>query len=190
MKNISKTSEQVVPGWAKALAKAIIAFLTNFMSETLAQRLVALVLICAQVQTWQITELSGFCTKTVYKLRKSAKKGQFSELFTVKGGGRPSKLSLGDITDKVLDVLEKQNFHTYQEIADMIHDKFDVTVSVSAVRRFLKKHGYKRYKSGSLPAKADPVAQRVFYENTLLPLMEKAEKAKDVDGRRSFRHWL
>lgn len=33
-------------------------------------------------------------------------------------------------------------------------------------------------KCGSLPAKADPLAQRVFYEETLHPLMQKAKKGK------------
>jgi transposase len=33
-------------------------------------------------------------------------------------------------------------------------------------------------KCGSLPAKADPAAQRVFYEKTLLPLINKAKKGE------------
>jgi transposase len=41
-----------------------------------------------------------------------------------------------------------------------------------------KKNEIKRLKCGSLPAKADPVAQRMFYEKTLHPLMQKAKKGK------------
>lgn len=41
-----------------------------------------------------------------------------------------------------------------------------------------KKNGIKRLKCGSLPAKADPVAQRTFYEKTLYPLMQKAKNGK------------
>ena len=61
----------------------------------------------------------------------------------------------------------------------MIKDRFDIDVSASAVRRLLKKHGYKKYRSGSLPAKADAELQRTFYENILLPLMETAEDVKN-----------
>ena len=35
-------------------------------------------------------------------------------------------------------------------------------------------------KSGSLPAKADPIVQQTFYEKTLHPLMQKAKKKKVV----------
>ena len=41
-----------------------------------------------------------------------------------------------------------------------------------------KKNKIKRLKCGSLPAKADPAAQRAFYKNTLRPLMQKAKKGK------------
>ena len=41
-----------------------------------------------------------------------------------------------------------------------------------------KKNGVKRLKCGSLPAKADPAAQRAFFEKTLRPLMQKAKKGK------------
>lgn len=51
------------------------------------------------------------------------------------------------------------------------------TISLSAVKEFLHRHGFKFLKTGSLPAKADPEEQREFYENTELPpLMEKAKR--------------
>jgi hypothetical protein len=42
--------------------------------------------------------------------------------------------------------------------------------------RLLKKHNFKLLKSGSLTAKAEPKKQRPFYQEVLLPLMEKAKK--------------
>ena len=177
MSNNDKASERIVPEWSKTAIEKIVDYLTNFISDTVARRIIVLILLCAGVPIWTIAELSTFCTKTVYKIQKAAREGRFSDIFTINGGGRPSKL--GDIADKVLDVLEKENFHTYQEVTDMIHDRFGVSVSVSAVHRFLKKNGYKHYRSGSLPAKADAKVQREFYETVLLPLMEKAEKARD-----------
>lgn len=38
-----------------------------------------------------------------------------------------------------------------------------------------EKNGYKRLKSGSVPAKADTEKQRQFYDSVLHPLMEKAK---------------
>lgn len=178
MKNIDKTSERTIPDWSKALAKEIIRYLSDFMAETMAMRIVALVLICFKAPVWVITELSGFCTKTVYKLMKLAREGRFSELFSISGGGRPSRLA--DIKNQLFDILDSKNFCSYQAIVQMIKDRFDIDVSVSAVRRLLKRHGYKKYRSGSLPAKADAKLQREFYETILLPLMELAEEAKDV----------
>lgn len=178
MKNTDKTSERTIPDWSKALAKEIIRYLSDFMAETMAMRIVALVLICFKAPVWVITELSGFCTKTVYKLMKLAREGRFSELFSISGGGRPSKLA--DIKNQLFDILDSENFSTYKAIVRMIKDRFDINVSVSAVRRLLKRHGYKKYRSGSLPAKADAELQRVFYETVLLPLMGLAEEAKDV----------
>jgi transposase len=58
----------------------------------------------------------------------------------------------------------------------MVEAKFGIKTSTSAIQRLLKKNGIKRLKSGSLPAKADPVKQRAFYESTLHPLMKSAKK--------------
>ena len=179
MKKTDKVSERTMPGWSKALAKEIINFLADSMSETMARRIVALVLICVKTPVWISEELSGFCKKTIYKLQKLAREGRFSELFSVKGGGRPSKLHLADVRNEVLEVLDRENFHTHRQICAMILERFRVAISESAAGRFLKRHHYKKYKSGSLPAKANPTAQRVFYETVLLPLMEKAEETKD-----------
>lgn len=178
MKNTGKTSERTMPDWSKALAKEIIRYLAELMADTMAMRIVALVLICAKVPVWVTSELSGFCTKTVYKLQKLAKECRFSELFSISGGGRPSKLA--DIKDNLFDILDSENFYSYKAIVQMIKDRFDIDVSVSAVSRLLKKHGYKKYRSGSLPAKADAERQREFYETILLPLMKMAEEVKDV----------
>ena len=46
---------------------------------------------------------------------------------------------------------------------------------VSFNQRFLKKR-FKRLKCGSLPAKADVVDQRKFYDDILYPLMVRAKK--------------
>ena len=104
MKNTNKTTMRTMPDWSKDLAKEIIRYLAELMADTMAMRIVALVLICAEVPVWVISDLSGFCTKTVYKLQKLAREGRFSELFSISGGGRPSKLA--DIKDNLFDILD------------------------------------------------------------------------------------
>ena len=52
---------------------------------------------------------------------------------------------------------------------------------MSAVGKLLKKNGIRRLKCGSLPAKADAVEQRRFYDTVLRPLMALAkEKAVEL----------
>ena len=62
-------------------------------------------------------------------------------------------------------------YFSRQQIADMIWDKFRIRIKLSAVGAYLKKWGYKRLKSGSLPAKADPEKQATFYDEVLHPLI-------------------
>jgi len=63
--------------------------------------------------------------------------GDISGLLTVGGGGRKGK-TVG-IKDEILAKLEKGNYHTWQQIADMIHEKFHISLSPSAMGKFLKK---------------------------------------------------
>ena len=54
-----------------------------------------------------------------------------------RGAGRKSKFI--DIEDQVLEEIENGNYHTQQQIVDMVKEKFDVNVSLMAVSRLLKK---------------------------------------------------
>jgi transposase len=45
-------------------------------------------------------------------------------------------------------------------------------------KKLVKKNGIKRLKCGSLPSKANVKEQRSFYEDKLLPLMDKAKEGK------------
>ena len=52
---------------------------------------------------------------------------------------RGRKAKSADVESEILDEIEKGNYHTRQQIADMIKDKFNITVTVTAVSRLLKK---------------------------------------------------
>lgn len=121
------------------IMEVIINFLKLFMSETLAKRVLSIVLISAGLENSRVTELTGYCDRSVRGLRKEMAGGDISRLLTVGGGGRKSKTA--GLEDEILAELEKGNYHTRQQIADMIHEKFDISISPSAVGKLLKKTG-------------------------------------------------
>ena len=160
------------------IMEAVISFLSIFMPITLVKRVLSLVLIAVGLDNQNIHRLTGYGDSTIRKLRSDMRKKSISELLVIRGGGRKAKSD--GIENDILNELEKGNYHTQQQIADMVKEKFNVTMSVSAVSRLLKKNGIKRLKCGSLPAKADTTAQNKFYHDTLHPLMKEAEEGNLV----------
>ncbi len=53
--------------------------------------------------------------------------------------GRGRKGKAADVKEQILAEVEKGNYHTRQQIADMVEEKFHISMSVSAIGRFLKK---------------------------------------------------
>ena len=122
------------------LTKAIIQFLKIFMPETIAKRIVSVVLIAVGISNARITELTGISERSIFTLKKAIKNGEIDSLFTMeRRSGRPGKAK--GIEDAIAEELEKNNYHTRQQIADMILDKFNISMSVSAVGKLLKKKG-------------------------------------------------
>ncbi len=119
------------------IMKSVITFLKLFMPETLVKRVLSIILISAGLENSRVTELTGYCDRSVRGLRKEMAGGDISGLLTVGGGGRKGKIA--GIENEILTELEKGNYHTRQQIADMIHEKFHISISPSAVGKFLKK---------------------------------------------------
>jgi transposase len=161
-----------LPG-ADQLIKNIMSFLQLFMCETLVKRILSLVLIAIGLPNTRITELTGLCDRSIRSLRKLIKAGETGALFSVGGGGRKCKLK--DIENEIIKEIESNNYHSRQQIADMIQERYGIKVSLPAIGKLLKKNGIKHLKCGSLPAKADPDKQRTFYETVLQPLMSQAK---------------
>jgi transposase len=119
------------------ILKMVISFLEVFMCKTLAKRIMSLVLIAAGVPNVRITELTGLCDRSIRSLKKAIAEGDTKNLFTVDGGGRKGKLA--DVEKEIVEEIENNNYHSRQEIADMILEKFRLKISLSAIGRFLKK---------------------------------------------------
>ena len=49
---------------------AVMDFLKHFMPETLVKRLVSMILICAGLENSRVTELTGYCDRSVRGVRK------------------------------------------------------------------------------------------------------------------------
>ena len=160
----------------KQLIKKIMDFMQLFMCETLVKRTLSMILLVAGLPNARITELTGHCDRSVRTLRKAIKNGNTDILFIARGSGRKSKLK--DVEEAVIEELNHNNYHTKQQIADMILEKHGIKVSLPAIGRLLKKNGITRLKCGSLPAKADTEKQRAFFDTVLHPLMNQAKNGK------------
>jgi len=121
------------------IAKGIIRFLQTFMTETLAKRIVSMVLIAIGVPNTRITEMTGLSDRSIWTLKKALSGGENIDDLFMAGhrSGRPAKAK--GFESAIVEELEKNNYHTRQQIADMIYEKFGISMSVSAVGKLLKK---------------------------------------------------
>ena len=121
-----------------AVIQKVIDFLLLFVPKTLARRAVAITLIAADVPVHRVVELSGVCDRTVRRLLKSLREDDTDSLFTLRNGSGSRSKTKG-IESEILEEIEKNNYHTQRQIADMIKEKFDVTLSLPTVAKLLKK---------------------------------------------------
>ena len=137
MKNVSHPHTNQIPEPTLVIQK-VIDFLLLFIPKILAKRVVAIILLAADVPVPRVIELSGVCDRTVRGLLKSLKEGQTDDLFTIRNGSGSRSKTKG-IENEILKEIENNNYHTQRQIADMIRDKFGITISLPAVERLLKK---------------------------------------------------
>ena len=154
------------------IIKSVISFLKLLMCETLAKRIVSMMLYVTGVPNKRITELTGLCDKSVRTMIKSIESGEHVSLFHVGSGGHKKKLA--DYETDIITETNKNDYRSQQQISDMVFEKFGIKVTQPTISRLLKKNGIKRLKCGSLPAKADAGEQREFYDAVLHPLMKLA----------------
>jgi len=138
MKKKYEATQEITADSGVIIIKAIIQFLQMFMTDTLAKRLVSMVLIVAGISNPRITEATGLCDRSIRTLKKTMGNGNIDDLFVVgHGSGRTRKVK--GLESAIIEELETNNYHTRQQIADMILEKYEITLSVSAVGKLLKK---------------------------------------------------
>jgi transposase len=116
----------------------IISFLLVFAPKTLVKRTVAMILLTADVPIPRVVALSGLCERSVRELKRAMAEKDVSSLLTLKNGSGSRSKTKG-LEDEIIAEVERGNYHTRQQIADMIEKKFQIKVSVTAVARLLKK---------------------------------------------------
>ena len=118
--------------------KAINSYLQLFISPVIARRIVSAILIIAGVRNPKITELTGLSERGICDLKNQLMSDDVDNLFEIKAGrGRKSKIK--DVESQIVEEIEKGNYQTLQQIADMIHEKFEINVSLMSVSRLVKK---------------------------------------------------
>ena len=123
---------------SSACIKVVISFLKLFIPETTARKLVCVVLIATGMPVSQIAELVGMSDRSVQSAGRAVRDGSISSVLAHrKTSGRKSKTA--SVEDQILAELENGNYHTRQQIADMIKEKFQITVSLTAASQLLKK---------------------------------------------------
>ena len=133
--------ESSQPAFAGQTITNVITFLRLFMCETLAKRIVSMLLISVGLSNNRVTELTGYCDKSVRTLKKSLQTGETSGLFHVGGGGRQGILV--DVEDAIIQEVNKNHYNSRQQIADMVQEKFGIKVSADTIGKLLKKKGAK-----------------------------------------------
>jgi transposase len=121
------------------IIKAVMKFLEIFMCKTLAQRITSMILLAVGMPNKQIAEITGFCERSVRDLKKRIETEEIGKLFVVGGGGRKRKLK--DVESAISEEIEQNNYHSRQQVADMILEKYGIKVSLPCVGRLLKKTG-------------------------------------------------
>lgn len=120
------------------VVESIYSFLQLFISPVIARRIISAVLIIADVHSDEITRLTGLCERSVRNLKNQLVTGDTDGLFDISSGrGRKSKFK--DVESQIVEEIEKGNYQTLQQIADMVNDKFGIKVSIMSVSRLLKK---------------------------------------------------
>lgn len=137
--NLKYTKKEIkLPDNAGETLRQVVGFLQLFLPETLAKRLVALILLGIGIPVVDAVGLAGVSERSLWTLKKRMKEASVSELMVIKSGnGRKRKVA--GIEEQILAELESNNYHTRQEIVDMIEEKFHVHISRSSVGRLLKK---------------------------------------------------
>ena len=118
--------------------EAVLKFLELFLPVTTSRKVVSVILLAAGMSVTEIAEMTGLSSRSVQSTGRAIRDGSISSILSrKKNSGRKRKTA--GVEEQIVAELEQGNYHTRQQIADMIREKFPITVSLPAVGRLLKK---------------------------------------------------
>ena len=124
---------------SEAIISKVIGFLSMLMPMTIAKRILCIILLSVGITVEETARISGFCEKTVKSINKKVNANDIDVLFVIGGGGR--KGILFGLEKEIIDEVNQNTYHTRQQVADMIYDKYGLKVSPKTVGKLLKKTG-------------------------------------------------
>ena len=112
-------------------------FLDTLMPETLSKRTASALLIAAGLGNEDVTRLTGMCIRSVRALRKLMEEQEADPaIFSIKpGSGRKRKTE--GIEDEVFAVLDKEEYENYQQVVDMLKEKFGIVATRQLASRLV-----------------------------------------------------
>lgn len=140
--NKSKNSYVKDDNDSDSCMKAALNFLQLFLPKTTARKLMCVVLIAAGVSVSRIVTLTGLSDRTVRSTGRSVRDGSIGDVLAHKKTSGRSRKTAG-VEEQILAELEHGDYHTQQQIADMIQEKFQIKISLPAVGRLLKKTDFR-----------------------------------------------
>lgn len=118
-KRFSKLSSEERHLVSLKIARAIYSYLQLFISPIIARRIISAILIIAGARNAYITELTGLSERGIRELKNQLVSDDTDSLFEIKSG-RGRKPKLKDVELQIVEEIEKSNYQTLQQIADMI----------------------------------------------------------------------
>jgi transposase len=115
----------------------------------------------------EICDLVGVCPNTFRSWLRDFQFGGVEGLKRWESGGSTSELD--QHTDAICQYFTEHPPHMIAEARQAIEELTGVRRSITQVRELLKRLGFLRLKTGSLPAKADPEAQARFKKKSWSP---------------------
>jgi transposase len=122
----------------------------------------------------EIETIVGISHGTVTTTLKLYQQGGFEALQTLNYKGQPSDLHA--YTETIKASLEQQPVATYKEARARIKDLTTLNRSIPQVKHFLDQIGCTRRKVQQIPDKLDIAKQETFKQDTLEPLIDRAQR--------------
>lgn len=161
----------------------MVAFLEAFVPPTAARRIVAAVMLICGLGISEAARMAGFPKSTVGDLSKRISRlGSPSDVGGLLSDAprREAAEPLGGVGERLVEDLRKRNFFTLRQIREHLLQAYGVGARIQAISEFLHSRRISKRKCGSIPAKADPEAQRRFWDEKLAPRLREARAGERV----------